>query len=214
MDIKALRNQATTMLKNIYDDVDTSGTKSISIFNKSLNRKVDVVFCFWYNTSGYEKAKDEYYRGVYLFDFIKETKILDYPFAHIHNVNYKGNDTIDKSRKCIRLLKNLKADADVKIDLSSFHLTSIIHSIPNDQLKYSCNNELGIAKKVSEELNNLIQSPTYRKSVKSPNGTEYPFTEDSLVVELKKLKSDLDILVEDTEKELFSPYLQRQILTY
>lgn len=211
-DIKALRDQSIKILKNIYDEVDTSGAKSISIFNKSLNRKVDIVFCFWYHSKKYIETKDEHYKGIYLYEFPTKTKIRDYPFAHINNVNYKGNTTKNGSRKGIRLLKNLKADGEIK--LSSFHLTSIVHNIENTSLNYTFGNELLIAKAISDEMNLIINEPTHRKGISSPNGTEKPLEKDDLVPEIKKIKDDLDTLIIDSAREINSPAIRKALLTY
>lgn len=214
-DIIELRKQSVKILKGIYDEVDDSGEKSISIFNKSLNRKVDIVFCFWYHSEKFEATKDEHYKGIYLFKFPTRTRILDYPFATISNVNYKGDATINGSRRGIRLLKTLKADSDVKICLSSFQLTTIVHSIENELVKYTAGQELKIAQAMSKEIQNLITDSIYRKSVKSPNGIENPMEKDETVAELRKLKSDLDSLIEDSAKEILSSeVIKRAILTY
>jgi len=214
-DIVELRKQSVKILKEIYDEVDDSGEKSISIFNKSLNRKVDIVFCFWYHSEKFEESQDEYYKGIYLFKFPTKTKILDYPFATIKNVNYKGDSTVDGSRRGIRLLKTLKADSDPEICLSSFQLTTIVHSIENELVRYSVGEELKIAQAISRELQHLITNSVYRKSVKSPNGIENPLEKDETVVELRKLKSDLDSLIEDSAKEILnSNVIKRAILTY
>lgn len=213
-DILELRTQATKIMKGIYDEVDTSGKKGISILNKSLNRKVDIVFCFWYHSKKYVETQDEYYKGIYLYEFPTKTKIRDYPFAHIRNVNYKGDTTNDGARKGIRLLKNLKADADNKIDLSSFHLTTIVHSIDDNLLNYVTGNEILIAKAISDKMNILINDPNTRKETQSPNGTENPLSDDKVVPEMKKLKEDLDTLIIDTAKELNSPTVKRILLNY
>jgi hypothetical protein len=213
-DINMLRNQSTKIMKELYDDVDTSGTKCISIFNKSLNRKVDIVFCFWYYSKIYIETQNEYYKGIYLYEFPTKKKILDYPFAHINKVNYKGNMTNDGARKGIRLLKNLKADADNEIGLSSFHLTTIVHSIDNNLLYYNSGNELEIAKAISNKMNIIINDANYRKSIESPNGTEKPLENDKVVSEIRKIKNDLDILILDTDKELKSPTVKRILLNY
>jgi hypothetical protein len=215
VDIEQLRNQATKIMKSTYDTVDDLGVKSIWIYNKNLRRKVDIVFAYWYNTSDYYKNSDEYYRGVQLYDFhTRQRQGADYPFAHIQNVNWKGANTNDGSRRGIRLLKNLKADSDQNIDLSSFQLTTIVHSIENTRLQYRLGSEWSIGKAVSEEMNTLIEIPTYREQVKSPNGTEHPFLGDSTVAEIKKLKADLDELLVDTAQEVQSPVLIKAMLTY
>lgn len=219
-DIKELRKQATKILKGVYQEVDDSHDKCISIFNKSLKRKVDIVFGFWYNTEKYEKSKgannNEYYRGIYLYKFPNGPRELDYPFAHLHQVNSKGDNTSDGSRRGIRLLKNLRADSDVEFKLlKSFQLTTIVHSVDSINLNYSPGNELNIAKVVSAEIGNIIDDPNYRKTIKSPNGTEKPLVKDEIVPEIKLLKADLDTLIEDSSKEILnSQVIKKAIQTY
>lgn len=210
-DIEELRKQAITILKNQYDEVDISGTKSISIFNKSLYRKVDVVFCFWYHIEEYLKSSNEYYRGIYLFDFVKKRKILDYPFAHIQSVNSKGSNTNDGSKKGIRMLKNIRSDSDNK--LNSFQLTTIVHSIDNQELPSMTGSEILLASNISQQLSKLINDSFYRKSIKSPNGTEKPLTDDC-VKEMEKLKDELDSLIRDSHMEMRNSTLQRTINIY
>lgn len=215
IDIEQLRDQATKILRSKYDVVDTTGAKSIWIYNKNLKRKVDIVFAYWYNSEQYLQNNSEYYRGVQLYDFpVRERQNPDYPFAHIQNVNWKGDSTNDGSRRGIRLLKNLKADSDQNIDLSSFQVTTIVHSIDDILLHYRAGSEWKIAKAISEEMNTLIELPTYRRQVKSPNGVEYPLSEDKTVQEIRKLKSDLDELLIDTAKEVNNPALIRALQAY
>jgi hypothetical protein len=213
-DIETLRKQSTAILKMQYDEVDDSGTKSISIFNKNLKRKVDVVFSFWYNTSEYESKNDEYYRGIYLYDFSKKSKQLDYPFAHISAVNYKGDRTAGGSKRGVRLLKTLKADSETDIRLSSFQLTTIAHTIDNSQLLYYPGQELTIAISLSNEVGKLIDNSTYRKGITSPNGTENPLTDDACIPCLRALKRDLDLLIQDCASEAGNYFTKQQILRY
>lgn len=212
-DIKELRKQTENIMESIYDEVDKTGKKNISIYNKSLNRKVDIVFCFWYNSLKYEETKNEYYRGIYLFDFTVNEKILDYPFAHISQVNSKGDRTNDGSRKGIRLLKNLKVDSDQKLKISSFHLTTIVHSIEDSLLFYKIGNELEIAKVVRNQINIIITNKLFREGIQSPNGTEYPLNDD-VIPDLKVLKEDLDTLINDVSKEIYNVYFEKGQLIY
>lgn len=212
-DIKELRRQSENIMDDIYDEVDKTGKKNISIYNKSLNRKIDVVFCFWYNSLKYEETKNEYYRGIYLFDFTINKKILDYPFAHISQVNSKGDRTKDGSRKGIRLLKTLKADSDKKLKISSFHLTTIVHSIEDSLLNYPRGNELEIAKVIRNQINRIIDDKQFREGIKSPNGTEYPLNDEN-IPDLKVLKEDLDSLINDVSKEIYNEYFESGQLIY
>lgn len=215
-DMVEFRKQATKILKGIYDEVDTSGEKSISVVNKSLHRKIDVVFCYWYHGQQYIDNNSEYYRGVSLYNFTKKARAKnDFPFAHIHQVNSKGDNTFDGSRRGIRLLKTLRADSETSIDLSSFQLTSIVHPIENLLLRYSAGNELAIAKAISAELKLQIDDSSHRQAIVSPNGIEKPLYDDKVVPELKKLKTDLDTLIEDTSKEILSSrIIEKAMMTY
>ena len=213
-DIAELRRQSINILRNIYDEVDHSGEKSISIYNKSLKRKIDIVFCFWYNTAEYERTQNEYYRGVCLYKFPVKQRENDFPFAHMGNVNYKGDNTRDGSRRGIRLLKTLRADCETEIkQVSSFHLTTIAHATPNEHLLYRApGSEIAIARALSDEMGKLIQNPYYRESVKSPNGIETPLANDELVPEIKLIKADLDSLIEDSAKEILSSEVVKQAI--
>lgn len=211
-DIKELRSQAETILKKWYDEVEPKG-KSIKIFNKALYRYVDVVCGFWNNTIDYEQTGSEVNRGIYLYDFDLKRKKSDYPFSHIYYVNQKGDHTNDGSRKAIRLLKNVKNDSDVKIELSSFALTTIVHSIDNKKLFYTTGSELSITQTISDQLDILINDPSYRSKVQSPNRTEAPLTEDT-VPEMQKMKNDLDAILKDSVRELSSPFIKARMLNY
>jgi hypothetical protein len=212
-DIKELRRQATRIMKDVYDEVDDSGEKNISIFNKSLNRKVDIVFCFWFHGKQYIDTGNEYYRGV---KFKSSATEGDFPFAHMSQVNTKGDNTSDGSRRGIRLLKNLRADCSTDLEvLKGFHLTTIVHPIANSLLHYTHGNEINIAKAVSEEMGKILQDADYRKNLTSPNGMEKPLHKDETVPEIKLLKEDLDTLIEDASKEvLHSRVIQKALLTY
>ena len=197
-DITLLREQAVKILKNTYDHVDDSHNKCISIINKALNRKVDIVFGYWYNTKIYHDSKEEYYRGI---KFSANQPVADFPFAHIWKVNQKGDETNDGSRMGIRLLKTLKDDCENSLnELTSFHLTTIVHSIDNRLLLFKPGSELQIAKAISAQLQTLMGDPTYRKNIKSPNGIEYPLESDKLIPNLKIIKSELDSLVDTTDQ--------------
>jgi hypothetical protein len=216
MDIVEMRKQAIEIMKRQYDKVDDKGDKCISIENQNLHRKVDIVFGFWYNTDEYKKGNNEYYRGVDLYNFPIKQRQRDYPFATITNVNYKGGQTLDGSRKGIRLLKNLRADSDTEFKLlKSFQLTSIVHRIDDELLAYNLGGEIRIAQVMSNQLKKLIDDPAYRVSLTSPNGIETPLSAAETVPELIKLKADLDLLIEDATKDIASSYkLQRDILSY
>lgn len=212
-DIAELRSQSLEILKGIYSDVDDSNEKCISIVNKSLKRKVDVVFAFWYSTMDYVRTNLEFYRGI----IFKPAQLPpDYPFAHIANVNDKGTQTLDGSRKGIRLLKSLKEDCEDELkEIKSFHLTSIVHSMNDQQLIYFPGNEILIASAISRHLDFLLNNAISRNLIKSPNTFEYPLADDKILPDMKRLKEDLDLVIEDASKDLQkSEVLRKAILSY
>ncbi|MES2063546.1 MAG: hypothetical protein V4456_16585 [Bacteroidota bacterium] len=215
-DIHDLRRQAIQIMRRQYDNVDDTPDKCITIENKNLKRKVDIVFAYWYNSDKYEQTRNEFYRGVYLYNFPKKQRLQDFPFATLENVNYKGDQTNDGSRKAIRLLKNLRADSDTELKfLKSFQLTSIVHAIDNQNLYYHTGYELSIATAVSNEMQKLLDDPSYRMYVKSPNGTEFPLWESDTVPEIRLLKNDLDQLITDAANDINKSHvLQRSLLAY
>lgn len=214
-DINELKSQIVKILKDIYDEVDDSSSKCIAIYNKNLRRKVDIVPCYWYNSKQYITEQNEYYRGVYLYDFDKDQRTKkDFPFAHIHQVQQKGDDTIDGMRKGIRLLKTLKADSEKNIELSSFQLTSIVYDMESSKLYYRKGLELQIAENISSHLYKIIEEPNYRKNIKSPNGIEYPLFNDDLITSLSLLKSDLDDLITDCKGELKNYLVEQSFKSY
>lgn len=212
-DISELRKQSLLLLEDIYDEVDDTNEKCITIFNKSLRRKVDVVFGFWYNTQKYNETNNEFYRGI---KFKTNQTQPDYPFAHITIVNGKGDTTADGSRMGIRLLKTLREDCEENLsELKSFHLTSLIHSIDNGWLSYSSGGEIKIAQAISQHIDRVLNDSEFRKAIDSPNRIEKQVISTALLPNLERLKIDLDTLIEDATKDLQrSAYLQKTIITY
>jgi hypothetical protein len=209
-DLRQLRQQIVDIMTDTYDEVDDSHEKCISIFNKSLNRKVDIVPAYWYNTKQFEDTNNEYFRGV---KFKADQQEPDYPFAHVFEVNSKGNATNDGSRMAIRLLKTFKEDSAITLDhLSSFQLTTIVHAMDNNDLFYEKGNELKIALAISLQLNRMLIDADYRKSLKGPNGIEQPFENDDSLPNIKRIKGDLDTLIADADTNLEKAMRSRRLL--
>lgn len=214
-DIKNLRKQAIGILESTYDIVMVKD-KCVRIFNKNLGRFVDVVFAFWHHTPEYKRTGRRFYRGVKIGS---RNASADYPFAHIENVNAKGAATNDGSKRAIRLLKTLKEDCEtISIEnVSSFHLTTIVHNMNDADLMFSMaySADYIIAKNVSTMLSKVISDSNFRNSLQSPNGTEKPFVGKNVVEELNAIKTDLDELIRDVEKEIQNSFQTKsKILLY
>ena len=206
-DLKQLRQECFNILSSIYTQVDNSNSKAIQVFPTNPKRKVDIVPSNWINTVEYQNTSNEKYRGVHLYDKDAHTRHKDFPFLHIANVNGKDLIVNGGLRKLIRLLKTLKVDADYEIKLSSYEITSSIYDMSDISLTKPKYQELLLLNEGSIQLGKLINDKTYRENLMSPNGKEKVFnTSDSKVVELKKLKLELDELIEDITEELGKQY--------
>lgn len=202
-DLKELRQECFNILNATYNQVDNSKAKSIAVFPTNPKRKVDVVPSNWLDSMDYRNTNSEVYRGIHIFNKDTHTRSKDFPFLHISKVNTKDSTVNGGLRKLSRLLKTLKADADYEIKLSSFEIVSSVYDMDNAQLYKSATQHLLLLNEGSKQLQKLISDSTYRENLMSPNGKEKVFGTDSAkVVELKKLKLELDELIQDITEEL------------
>lgn len=202
-DLKELRQECFNVLSTIYNQVDNSNAKSIQVFPTNPKRKVDVVPANWVNTKSYQSTTNEKYRGIHIYDKNYHSREKDFPFMYIANVNTKNREVSGGLSSLIRLFKTLKVDADYEIKLSSFEITSIVYAIDNQLLIKPKYQELLLLQEGSKQLDLIINNKNYRESLISPKGNETVFgTSDSKIVELKKLKIELDELIEDIVEEL------------
>lgn len=85
----------------------------------------------------------------------------------------------------------------------------------NAKLMYYLGNEIYLAQNLSSHLQHIINDSAFRKTIKSPNGTEYPLGNDNLLNDISSIKRDLDLLIEDAYRDIMgSAALQRAITTY
>lgn len=207
-DLKQLQNETFRVLDSVYDTVDNSNAKAIKVFPTNPKRMVDVVSANWYNSNEYAtNGRRELYRGINIYNKDQHSRSTDFPFLHIDKVNNKEPITSGGFKKLIRLLKTLKVDSDVEIKLNSFEITCALYEIPNEKLNLPEVNQLQLLPVASEQLNKLITNDTYRQSLKSPNGKENAFPNDKKVIELKKLKREVDDLMADIKSDLETKYL-------
>lgn len=202
-DLRELRQESYNVLNSIYNQVDNSKAKSIQVFPTNPKRKVDVVPANWVNTLDYQTTSNEKYRGVHLYNKDNHSREKDFPFLHISNVKAKDSIVTGGLAKLVRLLKTLKVDADYQIDLSSFEITSIVYDMDSFTLTKPKYQELLLLNEGSKQLDKLINNKSHRENLMSPNNKEIVFgTSESKVVELKKIKLELDELIEDIIEEL------------
>lgn len=207
-DLKQLREETFNTLNDIYDQVDNSNAKAIKVFPTQPKRKVDVVSANWYNSNDYvNNGRQEVHRGIQIYNRDAHSRSIDFPFLHIQIVNAKDPLTNGNYKRLIRLLKTLREDADYEIKLNSFEITSLLFDIPDHKINKSEANQLMLLPEASNQLNKLITNTEYRNNLLSPNKKEKVFPDESVVIELKKMKKEVDDLMEDIKSDLDNKHL-------
>jgi hypothetical protein len=199
-DLITLRRESEAALLRAFPqaDVDSSGSKSISIEGGSLTRKVDVVPSNWYNTNKYAETNNEIYRGVHILDKSVPCRLANTPFLHNACIDWKDRHTDGGLRKASRLMKSLKYDSE-NIDLSSFDIVSIAFNIPNDWLNKPKGSELLVLAACLDYCRDLQANSRLRGSIEVPDGHRKVFDPkhatlnglNQLTAELAKLSDDI-----------------------
>lgn len=212
-----LRQESLDILKKAFPmvDIDNNGSKSICLKGGSLKRKVDVVPSNWYDTVLYSQTKHEYHRGVMVLDYKEKKRVGNTPFYHNKLLEDKDIATNKNYKKVVRLLKTIKADADLKINLSSYDIASIIYHMKNNDLLIGTSplkllhNSLKYLKFVSDNhvYRNSLLVPDESRSIFEPNRA----TNDDLrllIIELvgiyQDLLEDLKISGNSLDKEIIA----------
>ncbi|MFD1736127.1 hypothetical protein ACFSCX_06070 [Bacillus salitolerans] len=199
-DLCELREDSYELLKNAYPaaSIDNEGAKSISLQGGSLRRKVDVVPSNWYDTVKYQNTKLEYYRGVMVLDYKEKTRIANTPFYHNKLLDDKDTHTSYNFKKVVRLLKTLKADAEHKINLSSYDITAIMYHMQESSYLIS-RSPLRLVSNSIAFLRTLYEQDSHRNSLFVPDGSRKIFQNGGatkadltlLLVELINIYEDL-----------------------
>lgn len=196
-----LRNSAISILRKAFPTIkiDTSGAKSISLSEGSLSRKIDVVPANWHRTNKYLKTKEKKFRGITILDSHKMIQYVNTPFYHNYLLEIKDVASGGNLKKVIRLLKNLKADCEHNINLSSYDLTAIAYHMNSQDLK-KCIAVNTILNVVSSNLVKLLYDPIYRMNLDVPDGSRKIFNSgnvndlETLLGEVNSLREDLNAL--------------------
>lgn len=223
------RNDSLDVLQNlrktserILDDafpiatVNKANAKSIKITGGSLARDVDVVPAIWWDTANYQNTQLESDRGVAILDKNVPKKIYNTPFLHIKLITSRCEQTFGGLRKSIRLLKNVKADAEEdgkSIGLSSFDIASIMYHCDIYRLQKGYFHELSLLSETQYWLDYLWNNYDYAKTLYVPDETRRIFDNDEKRNDLMKLSLEIDDLLKEVAKELNAAFENNQILS-
>lgn len=199
-DLRNLRLENEKILSRHYTICDTSKAKAIRVKNQNLNMEVDVVTANKHESIEYIlKDYDDKYLGVRIYDKEKNCQLdIDYPFLRIQLMNERGIETGDRFKKMVRFLKNVRSQADNKIDLTSFEINSICYDIPT--WKYSSAYYLQLVNVVFGKIYSICNNQTEADNVKSVDGTEYVFrNKPDKVRHLRLLMSEVKNIIDDLQ---------------
>lgn len=201
-----LRKHAEQNLINAFPEanVDTSGSKAITISGGSLQREVDVIPAHWYDTAAYQASQMKKDRGIYIYLKDERSRALNYPFLHMHHIQQKDDATSGGVKKIIRLLKTLVADyeEEPKIELSSYDIASIVWHFLEGQMIVQSWNELSLLWVAKVNLEVLVIDEQRTKSLYTPDGTRKIIDKEQKFLGLVRLLAEVNDLISEVVKEL------------
>ena len=173
--------------------------KCIGISGGSLQRDVDVVPCNWIKNKNYERTGLKMYLGIRVLDVDMNRWIDNFPFLHNALLEVKDSETNGNLKRVIRLLKTLKEDANITIDVSSYDICGLAYAFKDELLKSNpFENQFQFLERFLTFSTSLERDVVQQASIAVPNGTRLLFSPDGLKVsELKKLNAELNELLDD-----------------
>lgn len=204
-DLKNLRKKTFRILDTVYTacEIDDTGSKCISISGGSLNRKIDIIASNWYDALIYRDNPVEENRGIQILDRANDERIINFPFLHIYWINEKDRRVNGNEKRMIRLLKSLKADADDKINVSSYDIASLVYRMDDASLQVSSFERLKLLQNTNVFLFKVINDATFRESLSVANGTRKIFAADGAIIsEVSKLQKELQDLIDTISREI------------
>lgn len=199
-----LRAACDAVLKQRFRSakVDSTGAKSVCISGGSLPRKVDVVPAHWDDTAAYQATWQKHDRQIFVLD--KDTLELaaNRPFMHMKRINDKDSVTFGGAKKVVRMLKNLRKDADESIDLSSYDVAAIVWNFPDAALSQPAYLEVALLAAMQVQLRRMLANRASTDLLMVPDGSRRVMNSASKYVELTKLSKEVDQLVADIAAEI------------
>lgn len=179
-DISNQRKVCEDCLSAVYADCDIRKGKSIRIVNQSLDQKVDIVNCLWFDNAESIKHDGNYpYRGVRIFDKSKTSWMPeDFPFIKMSLMDSRNTLTNGHFKEMIRLVKTLKVDVGGCDEFSSFDIYSVLYSMPQAAYATRSGNELVFA--LETFLREFAINRTLADRLKQLGGNDSIFKGDDL----------------------------------
>ena len=200
-----LRRETEELLKRRYwgANVDCSGGKSIALSGGSFERPVDVVPAHWEDTFDYQVTGQEHDRGVMILDKKAPETISNLPFTHIKRVHDRDLDYLGGLKKAIRLVKNVKndADSDDASKLPSFDIAALMYHADENYLKAGYVNELYILQEAQRFCDWCYRNKSEASKLRTPDGLRPVLNTDYKHEGLRVISNELDDLARQVARE-------------
>lgn len=201
-----LRREAETLLQRRFwgAEVNCAGGKAIALSGGSLERPVDVVPSHWDDTIAYQASLVEHDRGITIVDK-KIPKTLDnLPFTHIKRVHDRDAAYFGGLKKAIRLVKNVKNDAEseaVAAGLPSFDIAALLYHADKTYLTAGGVNELYILLEAQRFLDWCYAHKEEARALLTPDGSRRILDSDAKFAAVLTISCELDDLARQVAKE-------------
>jgi hypothetical protein len=203
-ELHALRTECAAILTRRYygAKVDTEPSKAITLSGGSLKRVVDVVPSHWHNTVAWHQTYNKRHRDIHVLDRKANQRVRNKPFMHIGLIEDRCKAVQGALRKVIRLLKNLRYDADKTIDLSSYDIAALAWHMSEQELTVPYSVDLLLVERARLHVKYVVDNQSYREKLNVPDGSRKIFDKDDKLAAVTALYRELERLSEDIAKEL------------
>ena len=172
--LRKIRIDSEEILKKKYVNCDILHAKAIKIRNQGIGRDVDIVVANYYDDVTSIIQNKGRWRGIQVYDKDANAKgLADYPFLSIERINKRGIETVDRIKRMIRFLKNLKRKSTHNISLTSFDFNAICYDIAIE--KYKNLTFLQLVPVIYEQTKSLCSNIQHSDNLISVDGREYIF---------------------------------------
>lgn len=204
--LQALRSEAETLLKTRFwgAKVDCTGSKCIALSGGSLVRPVDVVPSHWHDTPAYQRSFAEADRGVTILDKSVPAPRENLPFTHIARIHQRDVEVYGGLKKAIRLIKNLKSDAEHQIlvnKLPSFDIAGLLYHADQTALRAGFINELYILREAQRLFDWCYANKAAAQRLRTPDDTRYVLDSEDKFMGVQSLSVELDDLAREVAIE-------------
>jgi hypothetical protein len=196
-EITSLRTQCVSVIQNAFPatKVDDTGAKCITVTDGSLLRDIDVVPSVLFKTAEYQLTQNDANRGVQIYDKKAKEILVNYPFKVRALINAKDSNTAGGCKKAIRLLKNMKEDADTTIALSSFNIMSLVYAMTDASLVHQFYSQGKIVSSLQEWFYELAHDEAKLRSLYTVDGSRKIVQSAADVTAVSQMSDELSMLL-------------------